>query len=330
MDDLKTLAKLTGPDTAQARKRVNLSQTSSRILSTAAGSLLGFIAGKLYPTDAMGGEYSHVSGAVLGGAAGYATARILEAVNTLRADVSKADDEDIKDYYQNTPVTAYITPGMSQYYQQQLHNKTISDNLMKSAAVLTTDDVKKYRQMAKDYNLEGRHILDEYDDTQITRLANGIGPSSFSDVVVKMLNNTNPYAVPAAIIHDLEWSRGINNRDRFNASNERFKSNIDRVIDGMNWYNPLKHIAYYNSKLMKGLVDTNFKHYREGNANAKNIYLAMRAKGIDDAMKENEKLLASKAGDPKERDSVLKRIIEARDRQARYDSGYMVKNLASA
>lgn len=331
MNEAKTLAKMTGPDTAQAMKRVNTSEVTSRLLSTAAGALTGYIAGKIWPTESMGGKYSPVSGAFVGGTVGYATARILEAISEFRADMSRAEDKDIKDYYQNTPISAYVTPGQSAYYQQQLHNKGVTEELMKSAAVLTPDDVKKYRQMAKEYKLEGRHILDEYDDDQITRLANGIGPSSFNDNVVKILNRTNSYAVPAAVIHDLEWSRGINSPDRFKKSNERFKANIDRVIKGMNWYNPLKYTAYLNSKLMKGLVDTNFNHYREGMATAKNNYLTMRARGIMEALKNNKDVLDSGSSmKSSERESLLRRILEANDRQAKHDSGYTGKSIAYA
>lgn len=327
MNSDKTLAKMLGSGTTQAAKRVNTSAAVAKLLFTVAGAIGGNVAGRVWPTDMFGGaKYSPVAGTIVGAASGYTLGSLAERIARFKADMQKADTKDIKSHYSNTPVEAYLIPGYSAYYKQQLENRSSDEALMKKGSVLSEDDVRKYREMAAKYGLAGRKIMDEYDDKQIVALANGIGPSSWSDSVVKVLNKLNPYAVPAAIIHDLEWSRGINNKDRFHASNARFKNNIDKVVNGMKWYNPLKYTAYLNSGLMKSLVDTNFKHYREGLATAREAYLNARSKNISEALDRNRKYLTDSGNIPvAEKYQVLKRMIEKADTNARYSSGYTLR-----
>lgn len=331
MSGPKTLVKMLGRGTTQAVKRVDTSATTAKVISILAGALVGNVLGRMYPTEFMGGENSPIAGTVVGGVSGWGVARLAEALGAFKADMETASDEDIKDHFENTPISAFVIPGYSTYYQQQLENKATTDDLMKNASVFSPEDIKKYRQMAVDSDLEGRQILDEYDDQQIANLANGIGPNNWSDLVVKSLNKLAPYAVPAAIIHDLEWSRGINNKKLFDASNKRFQSNVNKGISSMGWYNPLKYMAYLNSGLMKGLVDTNFKHYREGLADRKSAYLEARKKYILEAIDKNKKLFKEDSKTPiAEKYEILKNILESKDRQALYDSGYWRKSPATA
>ena len=324
MDSSKTLVKMVGRGTTQAMKRVDTSATTAKVISILAGAIAGGVLGKMYPTAFMGGDLSPVTGAAVGGTAGWATAEIAEALGAFKANMETASDDDIKDHFESTPISAFVIPGYSTYYQQQLRNKATTDKLLKSAAVLSIDEIKAIRQKAKDWNLDGREILDDYDDEQIQSLANGIGPNTFNESVVKGINTIAPYAVPAAVIHDLDWARGHDNKKLFEESNTRFRDNINKGIrQGMSWYNPMRYVALLNSGFLKAMVDTNYKHYREGEQSLYDKYLSLKDKLVNDAIQSDEYLSRPDVNtDTAKYKKLLAKIQKAKDKIALHDSGY--------
>ena len=89
----------------------------------------------------------------------------------------------------------------------------------------------------------------------------------------------------------------------------------------MSWYNPLRYGALLNSGFLKAMVDTNYKHYREGASSLKASYESLRDSLIADAVKKDEYLSSADPSIEKYK-KLLDKIRRAKDKIALHDSGY--------
>lgn len=101
------------------------------------------------------------------------------------------------------------------------------------------------------YGLEGAEILEKYSDDQLAMIYNGIGPDSFPDWLVDIIDCLNPYLAPPAMIHDVEWIESDGKMSSFSASNRRFLANGHKMAKvTYRWYNPKRYIMMFNASTM--------------------------------------------------------------------------------
>ena len=62
-------------------------------------------------------------------------------------------------------------------------------------------------------------------------VANGIGPGAWSRTVRKISTTLQPFAVIAAMLHDMAYCCPVKDREHFNKANDDFHFNIDIAPD---------------------------------------------------------------------------------------------------
>ena len=95
--------------------------------------------------------------------------------------------------------------------------------------------------IAKQNQLEGAEILDDYSYLELARIYNGIGPDRFPDWLRAIVTEANGLFEPAALIHDAEyWIGGT--KENFTAANDRFRANCYMLVKAAySWYDPRRY-----------------------------------------------------------------------------------------
>lgn len=113
-------------------------------------------------------------------------------------------------------------------------------------AAASTPDIPRLRALCEAARLEGREVLSHYTDTELRLLYNRLGPDSFPAWLRDLVSDLNTWLEPAALIHDVEWSRSDGSRESFTASNRRLRENGHRLARHLfAWYDP-RHYLYQN------------------------------------------------------------------------------------
>ena len=94
---------------------------------------------------------------------------------------------------------------------------------------MTTKHIAQLRAAAERYGLDDRWIADKYTDEELAKIYNGLGPDSFPRWLRAVITDLNPLLEPVASIHDIEWHEADGSREAFNAANQRWTRNGDRV-----------------------------------------------------------------------------------------------------
>lgn len=103
-------------------------------------------------------------------------------------------------------------------------------------------EIKRLRELAAEYGLEDREILEKYPMNRLAAIYNGIGPESFPGWLRDCITSLHPSLAPAAFIHDVEWWESDGTDETFAATNERFKKNGHAVAKAeFGWYNPRRY-----------------------------------------------------------------------------------------
>jgi len=108
---------------------------------------------------------------------------------------------------------------------------------------MTAPAIADLRALCVAADLEGREVLDPYTDTELRLLYNRLGPDSFPAWLRNALSDINSWLEPAALIHDVEWSRSDGTREGFTASNNRLRRNGHRLaVHLFRWYDPRRYL----------------------------------------------------------------------------------------
>jgi hypothetical protein len=87
------------------------------------------------------------------------------------------------------------------------------------------EEIAALRNKCIELDLDGREVLEQYSDTELQIICNGIGPEAFTKAARKIVDELHPSLKPVAVVHDVEWYESDGSRASFYASNERFKRN---------------------------------------------------------------------------------------------------------
>lgn len=107
------------------------------------------------------------------------------------------------------------------------------------------------RRMCVDMKLENARILDKYTDAQLALMYNGIGPNSFPDWLIDILNNAAPELAPSCMIHDVEWLESDGTKASFKASNDRLRRNGKITANFMyGFWHIKRYIIRWDARIM--------------------------------------------------------------------------------
>lgn len=106
------------------------------------------------------------------------------------------------------------------------------------------EKVRILRKKIQDYQLEGCGIAENYTEQELAERWNGIGPEAFPSWLRNVISFLHPSLEPVAFIHDLEWSESDCSKEKFEASNQRFKRNGYAVAKKeFSWWNPRRYLV---------------------------------------------------------------------------------------
>lgn len=115
----------------------------------------------------------------------------------------------------------------------------------------TEHAVSVLRRKCEEMQLENASVLDSYTDAQLARIYNGIGPDSFPDWIVDILDHTAPELAPSCMIHDVEWLESDGTKPSFKASNDRLRRNGKKTANYMyGFWNIKRYIVRWDARVM--------------------------------------------------------------------------------
>ena len=104
--------------------------------------------------------------------------------------------------------------------------------------------VGRLKRLADELQLENREIIGKYTMQELAYIYNGIGSDAFPEWLRSFISALHPSLEVVAFIHDIEWHESDGSKEKFAASNERFKRNGYAVAKAQfGWYNPRRWIV---------------------------------------------------------------------------------------
>ena len=108
--------------------------------------------------------------------------------------------------------------------------------------MLTKETLDACITQAIKLRLAGYELLLTHSDEQILKIANGIGPASWSPKLCGFIDRFNPALLVASVIHDLRYCYGTGTRADFLQANADLEINTQLVAeDTYGWYNPTRY-----------------------------------------------------------------------------------------
>lgn len=101
--------------------------------------------------------------------------------------------------------------------------------------------------MADAYNLDGADMLHTMPLTEIEAIYNGIGPEWMPALARHLYTSIHADFAPAALIHDVEFSRG-GTREDFDRANERLLANCQKIASYTPWFSPARWLLAINGR----------------------------------------------------------------------------------
>ena len=102
-------------------------------------------------------------------------------------------------------------------------------------------EISRLLSVVRQYNLNGREILEHYSAEELGKIYNGIGPDRFPDWLRKITTEANGLFEPAALIHDVRYHIGGTFED-FTAANDEFRENCYTLVEAAYaWYDPRRY-----------------------------------------------------------------------------------------
>lgn len=108
----------------------------------------------------------------------------------------------------------------------------------------TLDEIQALRKKCSALKLHGYQKLYKYDDEELQKICNGIGPELLPKWMRSCITSAHPTLEPAAMIHDVEYHESEKDHFEFCQANRRFKEN-GYILAKANygWYNPIRYIV---------------------------------------------------------------------------------------
>ena len=109
-------------------------------------------------------------------------------------------------------------------------------------------EIKLLKELAEKYQLEGREIIAKYTMQELCSIYNGIGCDAFPAWLRNGISELNPSLAVVAFIHDIEWHESDGSKEKFTASNDRFRVNGHKVANqAFSWYNPRRYLVRHRA-----------------------------------------------------------------------------------
>ena len=104
-------------------------------------------------------------------------------------------------------------------------------------------------------DLDGLDFVTQFDDDQIAKCYNGIGPEFLPPAVREKVSSHLSLFAPAALIHDMRYSKGDGSRYRFNYANWEFQVNCRKLAKrAYPWYSWRRYRALAVADLLVDAV----------------------------------------------------------------------------
>ena len=113
--------------------------------------------------------------------------------------------------------------------------------------------IKKLREKCHALGFEGVEILDKFNDNELRKICNGIGPEWMPAKYRKILNWVYKYLIATAFLHDAEFEAQIG----FHKANAHFFTNGNlEVRANFKWYNLRRYIGFRRVRQFYWLLET--------------------------------------------------------------------------
>ncbi len=111
------------------------------------------------------------------------------------------------------------------------------------------NEIIRLKSCAESLQLANSEIIGKYTLAELCSIYNGIGPDSFPEWLRNTISALHPSLAAVALIHDIEWHESDSTKEKFTASNERFKRNGYKVAKAeYGWWNPLRYIVMNDAR----------------------------------------------------------------------------------
>ena len=87
------------------------------------------------------------------------------------------------------------------------------------------------RYECKRYALEGREILDNYTNSEISSIYNGAGPDSWQPIARQILTELMKLFKPEILLHDVQFEESDGTRETFDHVTDLWKRNCRKIFD---------------------------------------------------------------------------------------------------
>lgn len=105
----------------------------------------------------------------------------------------------------------------------------------------TIQHIRQLITIARQNNLECLSVVWRFDEDEIAKIYNGIGPDRFPDWLRAIITEANGLFEPAALIHDLQYHIGGTKKD-FTFANDVFLRNCRTLVKSVySWYDPRRY-----------------------------------------------------------------------------------------
>lgn len=109
----------------------------------------------------------------------------------------------------------------------------------------TEQEIDELMCKAVEAGLDGLDFMAEFDYATIAREYNGIGPSFLGEKAREKLSKYLALFAPAAVVHDMRYSRSDGTRSSFNFANIEFWGNCRALAaNAYGWLNWRRYRAY--------------------------------------------------------------------------------------
>ena len=95
----------------------------------------------------------------------------------------------------------------------------------------TLEEINELRSLCTDYDLDGRQILCNYLNSELTHIYNGAGPDSWHDWSRKTLTDFLSLYKPVVLIHDVQFHESDGTREAFDKTVSDWKRNTRKILD---------------------------------------------------------------------------------------------------